>query len=445
MSTGRRPPSRRPASWSRRCRGSSGSTAGPSCVKFGGNAMTDEALQAAFAEDVVFLRYAGLRPVVVHGGGPQITAHARAARHRRACSACGHRVTTPEAMDVVRMVLVGQVQREIVGLVNAHGPFAVGLSGEDANLFTAEPRRLEVDGEPVDLGLVGDVVDGRPRRRAGPGRRRPDPGRVAASRRGTRRRGLQRQRRHRRRRARGGAAAPRSSSCSPTSRASTPTGRDGPARTTTSSAASPPTSSRRCCPRLSTRDGARRWRPACGPCAAGVPKAHVIDGRVPHALLVEVFTDEGVGTEVHRHERAVACGRRWPASRDVPSYGDAAADAWCAARARRSGTTTATPTSTWSPASPSTRSATRTRRSSRRCRRQVATLGHTSNLVANEPSLRLAERLLGPDRSRRAGVLRATPAPRPTRRRSRWPGAPAGRRSSPPRARSTAARWARSP
>ena len=60
------------------------------------------------------------------------------------------------------MVLVGQVQREIVGLINAHGPFAVGLSGEDAHLFTAEPHRVEVDGEPVDLGLVGDVVHGRP-------------------------------------------------------------------------------------------------------------------------------------------------------------------------------------------------------------------------------------------------------------------------------------------
>ena len=71
----------------------------------------------------------------------------------------GLRVTTPEAMDVVRMVLVGQVQREIVGLLNAHGPFAVGLSGEDARLFTAERRPALVDGEAVDIGLVGDVVE----------------------------------------------------------------------------------------------------------------------------------------------------------------------------------------------------------------------------------------------------------------------------------------------
>jgi acetylglutamate kinase len=127
-------------------------------LKFGGNAMTDASLPAAFAEDVVFLRYAGLRPVVVHGGGPQITRQLEKLGIESVFRS-GHRVTTPEAMDVVRMVLVGQVQREIVGLVNAHGPFAVGLSGEDANLFVAEQRLLEVDGEAVDLGLVGDVVE----------------------------------------------------------------------------------------------------------------------------------------------------------------------------------------------------------------------------------------------------------------------------------------------
>ena len=74
----------------------------------------------------------------------------------------GLRVTTPEAMDVVRMVLVGQVQRELVGLINQHGPLAVGLSGEDAGLFTAKRTNTVVDGEEVDLGLVGEVVDVRP-------------------------------------------------------------------------------------------------------------------------------------------------------------------------------------------------------------------------------------------------------------------------------------------
>ena len=126
-------------------------------VKYGGHAMTDESLRHAFAEDVVFLRYAGIRVVVVHGGGPQINAHLDRLGMDQVFTG-GLRVTTPETMDVVRMVLVGQVQRDIVGLLNQHGPFAVGISGEDARLFTAERRPAIVDGEEVDIGLVGDVV-----------------------------------------------------------------------------------------------------------------------------------------------------------------------------------------------------------------------------------------------------------------------------------------------
>ncbi|MFC0005234.1 acetylglutamate kinase [Micromonospora siamensis] len=130
-------------------------------VKYGGNAMVDPDLQRAFAADMVFLRYAGLKPVVVHGGGPQISAMLGRLGIASEFKG-GLRVTTPEAMDVVRMVLVGQVGRELVGLINAHGPFAVGLSGEDAGLFTAVRRSAYVDGEPVDVGQVGDVesVDG---------------------------------------------------------------------------------------------------------------------------------------------------------------------------------------------------------------------------------------------------------------------------------------------
>ena len=125
-------------------------------IKYGGHAMTDPALRAGFAQDVVFLRYAGLRPVVVHGGGPQISAHL--ARLGLECTfAAGLRVTTPEAMDVVRMVLTGQVNRDVVGLINRHGPFAVGMSGEDANMFTARKRHAVVDGTPVDIGLVGEI------------------------------------------------------------------------------------------------------------------------------------------------------------------------------------------------------------------------------------------------------------------------------------------------
>ncbi|HEX6501552.1 MAG TPA: acetylglutamate kinase [Micromonosporaceae bacterium] len=126
-------------------------------VKYGGNAMISPELGAAFAADMVFLRYAGLRPVVVHGGGPRISAmlsRLGIATEFRG----GLRVTTPESMDVVRMVLVGQVGRELVGMINKYGPFAVGLSGEDAGLFTAVRRYAYVGGDPVDVGLVGDVA-----------------------------------------------------------------------------------------------------------------------------------------------------------------------------------------------------------------------------------------------------------------------------------------------
>ncbi|WP_088288909.1 acetylglutamate kinase [Kineosporia sp. A_224] len=127
-------------------------------VKYGGNAMVDDTLKHAFAQDMVFLRSVGLKPVVVHGGGPQISSmlgRLGIASEFRG----GLRVTTPEAMDVVRMVLVGQVGRELVGLVNANGGRGVGLSGEDAGLFRAERRGAVVDGEVVDVGLVGDVVE----------------------------------------------------------------------------------------------------------------------------------------------------------------------------------------------------------------------------------------------------------------------------------------------
>ena len=130
-------------------------------IKYGGNAMVDEQLKQAFAQDMVFLRLAGIRPVVVHGGGPQITAMLNRLGLPGEFRG-GLRVTTPETIDVVRMVLVGQVGRELVGLINQHGPYAVGLSGEDAGLFTAAKRTALVDGEAVDIGLVGDVVSVNP-------------------------------------------------------------------------------------------------------------------------------------------------------------------------------------------------------------------------------------------------------------------------------------------
>ena len=118
-------------------------------VKLGGNAMVDSSLATSFAEDVVLMRSVGLRPVVVHGGGPQISdLMARLGKVPEFRD--GQRVTDAETVDIARMVLVGKVNREIVSAVNLHGPLAVGVSGEDAGLILAEARH-------PDLGFVGDV------------------------------------------------------------------------------------------------------------------------------------------------------------------------------------------------------------------------------------------------------------------------------------------------
>ncbi|ROS59733.1 N-acetylglutamate kinase [Frigoribacterium sp. PhB160] len=130
-------------------------------VKFGGNAMVDDALKRAFAEDMVYLRYAGLHPVVVHGGGPQISAALEAAGIESDFRG-GYRYTSTEAISVVRDVLAGEVNREIVDLINEHGDLARGVSGEGSTLFEGRRRGAVVDGETVDLGHVGDVTVVRP-------------------------------------------------------------------------------------------------------------------------------------------------------------------------------------------------------------------------------------------------------------------------------------------
>ena len=259
-------------------------------VKYGGNAMVDDQLKEAFAQDMVFLRLAGILPVVVHGGGPQITAMldrlGLPAEFRG-----GLRVTTPETIDVVRMVLVGQVGRELVGLINQHGPYAVGLSGEDAGLFTAEKRTALVGGEAVDIGLVGDVTLVNPDAvldivQAG---RIPVVAGVAPDIEGTvyninadsaaaalaaaLGRGEAR-RAHRRRGAVRQLARPRVGD----QRAHR--GRAGAAAAGLASGMAP------------------KMEACLRAVRGGVPRAHVIDGRVPHSVLLEVFTSEGVGTMV---------------------------------------------------------------------------------------------------------------------------------------------------
>jgi len=259
-------------------------------IKYGGHAMAADELRLAFAQDLVFLRYAGLRPVVVHGGGPQITAQLDRLGVESAFSA-GLRVTTPEALEVVRMVLSGTVNKDIVGLINRHGPFAVGLSGEDARTFTAVRKMAVVDGQPVDIGLVGDIVA-------------TDPGAIAAL-----------------------LADGRIPVVS-----SVAAGRDGGAYNVNADTAAAalavalgaaklvvltdvaglyrdwPSSAdviseltaaelERLLPGLSA--GMIPKMEACLTAVrGGVPQAHVLDGRLSHAVLLEIFTDSGIGTMV---------------------------------------------------------------------------------------------------------------------------------------------------
>ena len=211
-------------------------------IKYGGNAMIDDHLKACFAEDMVFLRQVGLHPVVVHGGGPQIS-HMLKALGIKSEFKGGLRVTTPEAMEVVRMVLTGKVSRELVGLINAHGPFAVGLSGEDGALFSAMQRKPIINGSPTDIGLVGDVVS-------------VDASAVDVD-------GLY-------------ADWPDRDSL---------IGRIGVENL------------RDMLPDLES--GMRPKMEACVRAIdGGVPRAHIIDGRKPHSILNEIFTTDGIGTMV---------------------------------------------------------------------------------------------------------------------------------------------------
>ena len=265
-------------------------------VKYGGNAMTSPELQAAFAEDVMFLRYAGLKPVIVHGGGPQITDHLkRLGIHSEFRG--GLRVTTPETVQIVRMVLTGQVNADIVNMLNDHGSFAIGLSGEDASLLTAERRPAIVDGEEVDIGQVGDVVEVDPSAmfaliEAG---RIPVLATVARGRDGL-----------------------TYNVNADTAAAAVAVGlqaeklivltdveglyADWPNSNeiisqidTEQLAALLPSLSSGMVPKME----------AClRAVEGGVPRAHVLDGRVPHALLLEIFTSEGIGTMVRPAKEA---------------------------------------------------------------------------------------------------------------------------------------------
>src|SRR5512133_1708418 len=133
-------------------------------IKYGGHAMVDEELKNNFARDVVMMKYIGINPVVVHGGGPQIGSFLKKLG-KNSKFIQGMRVTDEETMDIVEMVLVGKVNKEIVGLINRHGGMAVGLSGKDGNLIRAEKYYLSAEkvkdtpSEIIDIGLVGKVTE----------------------------------------------------------------------------------------------------------------------------------------------------------------------------------------------------------------------------------------------------------------------------------------------
>jgi acetylglutamate kinase len=259
-------------------------------IKYGGHAMADQDLRAGFAQDLVFLRYAGLRPVVVHGGGPQVTEHLDRLGIKSVFTA-GLRVTTEEMIDVVRMVLVGKVNKDIVGLINRHGPFAVGLSGEDANLFTAERKFAAAGDEPVDIGLVGDIVTTDP----GAVRALIADGRIPVVSSVAR-----------------GAGGEVYNVNADTAAAALAVAlgavklvvltdvaglyRDWPASTEVISQL-PARELAKLLPALSA--GMIPKMEAClAAVRGGVPQAHVLDGRLKHAVLLEIFTDSGIGTMV---------------------------------------------------------------------------------------------------------------------------------------------------
>jgi acetylglutamate kinase len=259
-------------------------------IKYGGNAMTSPELQAAFAEDVMFLRYAGLKPVIVHGGGPQITEHLARLGITSEFRG-GLRVTTPETIAIVRMVLTGQVNAEIVNLLNDHASFAIGLSGEDAGLLTAERRAAVVDGEVVDIGQVGDVVAVDPSAIHA----LLDAGRIpvlATVARG--RDGLTYN-------VNADTAAAAIAVGVGAEKLIVLTDVEGlyagwPASTEVVSQITADELSA-LLPSLSS--GMVPKMEAClRAVEGGVPRAHVLDGRVPHALLLEIFTSEGIGTMV---------------------------------------------------------------------------------------------------------------------------------------------------
>jgi acetylglutamate kinase len=279
-------------------------------IKYGGNAMIDEELKRAFAQDIVFMKRCGVHPVVVHGGGPQISSMLNRLGIASEFKG-GLRVTTPAAMEIVRMVLVGQVGRELVGLINQQSALAVGMSGEDGGLFTATKKLAVIDGEEVDLGLVGDVTQVRTEAIQGLIKAGRIP--VVAS------------------------IAPDSNGVVHNVNADTAAAAlaialkadrmvmltdveglyaDWPNSTDVIKEL-PASQLEEMLPRLES--GMAPKMEACLKAVqGGLTRATVTDGRVPHALLLEIFTNAGIGTMVTQDGLVRLGSRVFPAAEGIP-------------------------------------------------------------------------------------------------------------------------------
>jgi acetylglutamate kinase len=261
-------------------------------IKFGGAAQVEEDLKHAFAQDVVLMNFIGIRPVIVHGGGPSINADMER-MGKKPSFVHGHRVTDEETMDIVEMVLGGLVNKQIVTLINGHGGRAVGLSGKDGGLITARRKKLARAGthdDLVDIGLVGEVTEVHPEvllslDRAGfipvisPVGVGPEGETLNIN---------------------GDditAAVAAALKAEKLIYLTDVNGiRDKKGRTL-------PTLTRTRVKRLMTsKTITGGMLPKVAACLRaleeGVGKTHIIDGRVPHALLLEIFTKEGIGSEI---------------------------------------------------------------------------------------------------------------------------------------------------
>lgn len=262
-------------------------------IKYGGSAQTEESLKQAFAQDVTLLNFIGIRPVVVHGGGPSINA-AMQRMGKKPSFVHGQRVTDPETMDIVEMVLGGLVNKQIVSLINSQGGRAVGLSGKDGGLIKARKKRVAKSaaggGEEIDIGLVGEVAEVNPDVLTSLDRSGFIPvispvgvgpagetfningDDISAA-------------------VAGALMAEKLIYLTDTNGV-----QDGKGKTITT------LTKARVKKLAASGTVSGGMLPKVNACLkaieAGVKKTHIIDGRVPHCLLLEIFTDKGIGTEI---------------------------------------------------------------------------------------------------------------------------------------------------